>query len=118
MSLSNRSVLALAALNGVFAVGFGAFAAHAIADPQAKEWLRTGSGYQLVHAAAAFAVVSRSPAAAWALSLGSLVFALSLDALALGAPHLLGAVTPVGGVLMLAGWTLAGAAALRNREVT
>ena len=40
-----RSLLALAGLNGLLAVGIGAFGAHAIADPQAKAWIATGALY-------------------------------------------------------------------------
>jgi uncharacterized membrane protein YgdD (TMEM256/DUF423 family) len=114
MRLSNRSVLALAALNGLLAVACGAFAAHGMTDPQAKEWLRTGATYQLAHAAAAFAVQPRSRTAALLMGLGGLVFALSLDVLAADGPRWTGAVTPLGGVLMIAGWICAGLAALRT----
>src|SRR3954470_18369626 len=50
-----RLWLALAALNGFLAVAAGAFGAHAVSDPQAKEWLRTGAQYQAIHAVAALA---------------------------------------------------------------
>ena len=36
--------------------------------------------------------------------IGSALFAGSLYALALGAPRLVGAVTPIGGVAMIGGW--------------
>ena len=48
---------ALAAASGFLAVALGAFAAHGVADPQAKEWLRLGSQYQIVHALAVLAAV-------------------------------------------------------------
>ena len=41
---------------------------------------------------------------AW--NLGSLLFSGSLYAMALGAPHWLGAVTPLGGLLFMAGWAM------------
>ena len=37
---------------------------------------------------------------------GSLVFSGTLYAMTLGAPRWLGAVTPIGGLLLLAGWLL------------
>jgi uncharacterized membrane protein YgdD (TMEM256/DUF423 family) len=37
---------------------------------------------------------------------GPLIFSATLYAMALGAPRWLGAVTPLGGLLMLAGWGL------------
>lgn len=99
----------LAALNGLLAVVVGAFAAHALTDPQAKAWAATAATYQLPHAVAVFALlgwrdtlaISR---AAWALTLGTLLFGLSLDALALGAPRGIAALAPVGGTLMILGW--------------
>ena len=99
----------VAALNGLMAVAFGAFAAHGIADPQAKGWLATAAGLQLPHAAVVFAVLGWRDThpvrgAAWALAAGSLIFAASLDLLALGLPRGIAALAPVGGTLMLAGW--------------
>ena len=42
--------------------------------------------------------------AGWLFLAGALVFAATLYAMGLGGPRWLGAVTPVGGVLMIAGW--------------
>jgi uncharacterized membrane protein YgdD (TMEM256/DUF423 family) len=109
--VSVRLWLALAALNGLMAVAAGAFGAHGVSDPQVKEWLRTGAQYQLVHAVAALACYGLSrvmvgPAtwAGWLFGLGGLVFGASLYALALTGARGFGAVTPIGGVLMIAGW--------------
>jgi uncharacterized membrane protein YgdD (TMEM256/DUF423 family) len=104
-----RALPLLAALNGLLAVALGAFAAHALADPQAKAWAETAARFQLPHAVAVFALLGwrDSPAmrrAAWALTLGTLLFGLSLDALALGAPRGAAMVAPVGGTLMILGW--------------
>jgi hypothetical protein len=44
-----------AALSGLIAVSAGAFAAHGVADPTAKELLRTGSTYAFLHALATLA---------------------------------------------------------------
>ena len=41
---------------------------------------------------------------AWLLQIGALIFAGSLYAMTLGAPRWLGAITPIGGMLMIAGW--------------
>ncbi len=46
-------------------------------------------------------------AAAWALAAGTVVFSGTVAALALGGPRWLGAVTPIGGLLMIAGLALA-----------
>ena len=42
--------------------------------------------------------------AAWGLIAGSLVFSGTVAALALGAPRWLGAITPIGGLMMIAGF--------------
>ena len=120
---SGRSWLALAALNGLMSVCAGAFGAHGVGDPQVKGWLQTGAQYQLVHAAAALACFSlmrvmarQAGMAGWLFGVGGLVFGGSLYLLALTGVKLWGAVTPVGGLLMIVGWAaltwgaLAGAA--------
>ncbi len=107
-----RIWLTLAALSGFMGVGAGAFGAHGVHDPKAKAWLETGGHYQLVHALAVFAcfVVLKllqaraAGAAAWLFLTGALIFSGSLYLMALGGPLILGAVTPIGGVLLLAGW--------------
>ncbi len=111
-----RPWLAAAAVVGFLCVGFGAFAAHGISDPKAQEWLRTGSLYGFVHALAVFAAASlpgrRAGFAPPILLAGVVLFSGSLWAMALGAPHILGAVTPFGGLCFLAGWAVLGWAAL------
>ena len=109
--MKNRRVrdplVLLAALSGAMAVIAGAFGAHGAAGKPA-EWLRSGAEYQMVHALAALFAVRLMAArgAGWCLALGALVF----DAMALGGPLWLGAVTPLGGLAMIAGWLwLAGA---------
>ena len=49
-------------------------------------------------------------ASAIAFTAGIVLFSGSLYALALGAPHWIGAITPFGGVALIAGWTLLGCA--------
>ncbi|MDB5481234.1 MAG: hypothetical protein JWO83_2287 [Caulobacteraceae bacterium] len=113
----------LAALSGLIAVAAGAFAAHGVAEPAAKEWLRTGANSEALHALAVLAVAALFHAGArrarWPPALfllGSLVFSGSLYVMALGGPRWLGAVTPLGGLLLLAGWAaLAWAAGERPR---
>jgi uncharacterized membrane protein YgdD (TMEM256/DUF423 family) len=118
MDLQSRTWLALAALNGLIGVGAGAFGAHGVADLKAKDWLRTGAEYELIHALAVIACVvawrmgaSAAAFAAWLFLAGAAFFSWSLYLMALTGQRWLGAVTPVGGVLLLAGWaTLAWAA--------
>ena len=94
----------LAALSGALAVGAGAFGAHG-ASGDAAEWLKTGAHYQLVHAIAALvAVQMRAGGAGWCFVIGGAVFGGSLYLMALGLPRWLGAITPIGGVLLIVGW--------------
>ncbi|MFZ4687610.1 MAG: DUF423 domain-containing protein [Polymorphobacter sp.] len=104
-----RYLPALAAFNALLSLTFGTFAAHGIKDPQAREWIMTGVLFQLPHVAAVLALIAwRNSRAirsgAWAISLGSLVFAGDLYALALGAPRWVAALAPIGGTLMMFGW--------------
>lgn len=94
----------IAALSGALAVGAGAFGAHG-ASGAAVEWLKTGGQYQLIHAVAALVAIkmeARGPA--WLLVIGAAIFAISLYLMAIGAPRWFGAITPVGGTLLIAGW--------------
>lgn len=94
----------LACLSAALAIGAGAFGAHGVADPKAAEWLRTGGLYQLIHAVAALAITGVTRGAAALLLAGAAIFAISLYVIALGGPKWLGAITPIGGTLMIAGW--------------
>ncbi len=107
-----RWLLAAGALECALAVALGAFGAHALAgrlDPRGLELWETAARY-LMYAglgalAAAAAGRSTAPAGGIALVLaGGLLFAGTVAALALGGPRVLGAVTPVGGVALIAGF--------------
>ena len=97
----------LAAISAGIAVAAGAFGAHGAAGPQEAEWLRTGGLYQLVHAVAALAIMRFARGPAIMLLAGAAIFAFTLYFMALGGPRWLGAVTPLGGVLMIGGWACA-----------
>jgi uncharacterized membrane protein YgdD (TMEM256/DUF423 family) len=113
-----RALPFLAAVNGFLAIALGAFGAHAIGDPQAKQWIATATLFQLPHAAAVLALLAWRPfnrgahLGGWLLAGGSLLFASALYALALGAPRGVAAAAPMGGALMLLGWALVAVAAL------
>ena len=97
-------IVIAAALSGALAVAAGAFGAHG-ASGVAADWLRTGAQYQMIHAVAALAVLRlEAKGPAWLFLAGGAIFAISLYLMALGAPRILGAVTPIGGVLLIAGW--------------
>ncbi|MGY2735715.1 DUF423 domain-containing protein [Sphingomonas sp. UYP23] len=94
----------IAALSGALAIGAGAFGAHG-AGKEAAEWLKTGAHYQLIHAVAALVALrmeARGPA--WLFLVGGAIFAVSLYLMALGAPRWFGAITPIGGAALIAGW--------------
>jgi len=101
----------LGALSGFLAVAFGAFGAHALQDPHAKELIETGFRYHSLHTMAAFASLSfrnwGAPVARFAPPLffaGIVLFAGSLYALALCGPHVIVYATPIGGLAFLCGW--------------
>jgi uncharacterized membrane protein YgdD (TMEM256/DUF423 family) len=110
-----RAVLIIAALLGAAAVLLGAFGAHALRDTLDAHALaiwHTAVEYQFWHvlATAAVALLARDGAstclriAAIAFVAGIVLFCGSLYALALGAPHLIGVVTPFGGIAFVVGW--------------
>lgn len=118
---ATRSLVAFAALNGALAVLIGAFAAHG-AGPQIKTLLTTGGHYQMVHAVLAL-VCALWPGrgrlvvlAGWLAAAGGLVFCLALSAIALLSLTTMGAIAPIGGVLMIAAWLLLMFAALRSQS--
>ena len=116
----SRSLAVFAALNGALAVALGAFAAHG-AGPQVKTLLTTGAHYELAHALLALICAvwpSRNRLivlAGWLAAAGGLVFALALSAIALLNLPVMGAVAPIGGLLMIAAWLLIALAALRTQ---
>ncbi|HEY0231476.1 MAG TPA: DUF423 domain-containing protein [Dokdonella sp.] len=112
---SARLPLLAGAVAGAVAVALGAFGAHALRgmlDERALSTWHTAVDYQFWHALALLAVglltratsTRASKVAAIAFVAGIVLFCGSLYALALGAPHLLGVITPVGGIAFIAGW--------------
>lgn len=105
--------IGIGAINMAVAVALGAFGAHGLKNrvsTQQLEWWHTATLYLLVHALGLLVVgllirlnyTSQIPA--WLLQLGIFVFAGSLYAMTLGAPRWFGAITPIGGLLMIVGW--------------
>lgn len=116
-----RFLAAFAALNGAAAVLIGAFAAHG-AGPQVKTLLTTGGHYQMVHAVLAL-VCAVWPArdrlvavAGWMAAAGGLVFCLALSAVALLSLKVMGAIAPIGGLMMISAWLLLLIVALRSQS--
>ncbi|HYP74772.1 MAG TPA: DUF423 domain-containing protein [Polyangiaceae bacterium] len=94
-------------------VGLGAFGAHGLRNVLGTAelgWWDTGTRYWLVGALGIALFGSfqgkheSSALPGWLLLVGSTLFAGSLYALALGAPRAVGAVTPLGGLSLIAGF--------------
>lgn len=121
----DRVFFAAGALFGALGVAMGAFGAHGLRARLSADLLRiweTGAHYHLIHAVALLAVawgIQRFPgglsvAAGWCFVGGIAVFSGSLYLLAFTGMRWLGAITPIGGVLFIAGWVLLALAALRG----
>jgi uncharacterized membrane protein YgdD (TMEM256/DUF423 family) len=122
----DRLFTLLGAASGLIAVAAGAFGAHALKarlDPDLLAIFETAARYQMAHALALLGTAwasTRWPGRAITLAgacfvAGTVFFSGSLYALALTGTRWLGAITPVGGVLLLAGWLLLAWAAWRGR---
>lgn len=114
---SDRLFFAIGSTFAGIAVAAGAFGAHGLEgriEPRMLEVFNTAAKYQMFHALALLAIawaVTRWPNArleigGWLLTAGTLVFSGSLYLMVLTDARWLGAVTPVGGVLMIAGWAV------------
>lgn len=123
--MSARFVILCTALSGFITVALGAFASHILRTQlsvRLYEVLQTGIQYQMFHTLALLGVgllmLRQSDSGlrqtAVLFMAGMVFFSGSLYALALSGQHWLGAVTPVGGVLFLAGWLNLGRAAFRQ----
>ena len=121
MQTPPRLLIMLAGLNGFLAVAAGAFGAHGVSDPATKALLHTGASYQLAAAAVGIGLIALRDAAGARTSAalvlaGGCIFGTSLYALAFSGVRLFGAVTPIGGVLMLAGFGWLTVRALATRR--
>ncbi len=125
MNADARIFLAAGAIAAFLAVGFGAFGAHALRDRLPADLMavyRTAVEYHFWHALGLLAIGLAVPAlpggalmkwAGWLMLAGILLFSGSLYALSLSGVRILGAVTPVGGLCLLAAWLLFAVAVLR-----
>ena len=120
-----RKTLAIAGLLIALATALGAFGAHALKAhlPQDKlQVYETAVRYHFLHALGllAIGVLLRSLDGGllrWSAALvlaGIVLFSGSLYLLTFGAPRLVGIITPVGGLALIAGWILFAATVLRQ----
>lgn len=122
--MSIRTLIIIGALILALGVAAGAFGAHGLkrsVSPDLLEVWKTAVLYQMIHGLGLLllAALGRSlepGLAAWAGGLmlgGILVFSGSLYALTLSGVRALGAITPLGGVLMIGAWAVLALAAWR-----
>jgi uncharacterized membrane protein YgdD (TMEM256/DUF423 family) len=131
--------LRVGAIWGFLAISMGAFGAHLLDErfrdlaektagttaERLKDNFHTAAQYHMYCALALLAVgvlaetgrgSTALEAAGWSLLLGSLVFSGSLYVLAVTGLKWLGAITPIGGVVMLIGWLALALAAGTGKE--
>ena len=116
------------ALHGFLAVAFGAFGAHAledILDAYGQDIWNKAVQYQMLHATGLLVIgllmsnkilgeVKQLNIAGIVFNLGIVFFSGSLYVLALSGIGVLGAITPIGGVLFLTGWVCIILAAMKH----
>lgn len=123
--MTDRSLILLAALNMIIAVGAGAFGAHGLKGMLGSDMLaiwQTAVTYQGLHALGMLLVALAIPRLAhpWVarsgvvMFAGIVIFSGSLYALALSGIRVLGAITPIGGVAFIAAWAMLAWAAYKS----
>eukprot|EP00462_Mataza_sp_D1_P021360 CAMPEP_0175141688 /NCGR_PEP_ID=MMETSP0087-20121206/12290_1 /TAXON_ID=136419 /ORGANISM="Unknown Unknown, Strain D1" /LENGTH=117 /DNA_ID=CAMNT_0016425223 /DNA_START=7 /DNA_END=360 /DNA_ORIENTATION=+ len=106
----------LASFLGATGVTLGAFGAHALKATLTQrgtlESWKTGVLYQLLHAIALLYVdqanLQNGDLITKLWFVGTVLFSGSIYGLSLGGPRVLGPVTPLGGLCMIAGWVALG----------
>jgi len=109
--MSAKSATRIAAIFGFLGVALGAFGAHGLHDVLTRnetlEIWKTASLYHLVHAVVMLVVAGWQPLqrlAFWLFAGGVTIFSGSLYVLAVTNVKWLGALTPLGGLCLLAAW--------------
>jgi uncharacterized membrane protein YgdD (TMEM256/DUF423 family) len=122
---SQKWLMMIGALMGFISVAMGAFGAHALKQRLGQEMLsvfEVGARYQMYHALAICLAVWVStlapgflaPLSGWLFVAGSLIFSGSLYLLAMTDIRFFGAITPVGGLILLIGWLCLGVASWKT----
>ena len=111
----------VAGATGVLGLALGAFGAHALKGlleaHHSRDLWNTAVLYHLVHSVALLWASTAEPilkGAIFCWGTGILLFSGSLYALALTKIAILGAITPVGGLLLMAGWVIVGIRAFKS----
>ncbi len=117
--------LSIGSISGALAVMLGAFGAHGLKEKLSEKMLAnwmTGVEYHFYHTFALLVVGLLAmkiqsgllTASGWSFVAGILLFSGSLYAMVPTGITRLGAITPIGGLLFIAGWTLLAAAAWKG----
>lgn len=120
LNAQSQPIIIAGAVLAFLGVALGAFGAHALKTRLAADMLtvyQTGVQYHLVHALGIVLIgilVQMLPAtkwlpiAGWMMVAGVIIFSGSLYALSVTGVRILGAITPLGGIALLAAWVLVG----------
>lgn len=112
----------VAAVSGALAVVLGAFGAHGLKESLAQNgtaniWEKAVF-YHFIHAVMLFVLAQRPPLKAgpwWCFFCGIMIFSGSLYLLAVTNRPWLGAITPLGGLSLIAGWIWLAVSAAKGR---
>lgn len=110
--MRHNTTFAVGAVLAAIGVALGAFGAHGLQDMVSADMLanwETGVRYQMYAALAMLALGLRREQrrAGWPLLIGAIIFSGTLYLMALTGLTWLGAITPIGGVLIIVGLLLA-----------
>ncbi|OBY75442.1 DUF423 domain-containing protein [Acinetobacter gyllenbergii] len=119
--------IAISALNLALAVMLGAFGAHGLksfATPEQLAWWATATQYFFYHGLGLLILGALHKTTATfpikipfiLMQIGIIFFCGSLYIMALGLPRILGAITPIGGAFMIAGWLLLAWQAIKHAK--
>ena len=122
--MSGKIFLVIGAFSGFLGVALGSFGAHGLKGKLTSDLLQTfeiGVRYQMYHSLALLAVAWAATqfssgliqTSGWLFVAGILIFSGSLYLLAFTGVKAWGAVTPIGGLFLLAGWLALALGALK-----
>ena len=126
----SNPLISVAAINGFLSVSLGAFGAHGLEgtlQPDQFEAFRTGAQYHMYHSLAIFGsglLSNQNPKerlpkiSGYLFFIGILFFSGSLYIVGLTDLHWIGAITPIGGLFLLSGWSLICLCGLKPRAKT
>jgi len=107
-NLQDPLALRIASIMGVLCIALGAFGAHALKleEPQV-DWFDKASRYHMFCTGLMlYLAINRQRKVMYTNLFGCLVFSSCLYAMAMGAPKILGAIVPIGGLAMIFSWII------------